>query len=99
MDAVEQIDRMGDATVADWAATVRQCWVRACEADGIDPAAAAVVFSADNPVVLYLNRAIQSYQEALANRTAFGYTGLVITGGKAKIPPPVKGTRRGKKPV
>jgi hypothetical protein len=96
-DLIAKIELMGDNAIQDWAATVRKCWERACEHDNISPDSAFVVFLPDNPYILYYERARQSMMEALASRTAFGYTGLEIQSGKAVIPKPVKNQQRGRK--
>lgn len=95
---VEQLDRLAEDTIVIWANTVRSCWNNACAYDGIDPASPAVIFSDDNPVIPYLNKAISSYREAVSNRGALGYEGLVVSAGRAAIPAKTKkgkGSRKG----
>lgn len=73
--------------VEDVAATVRACWVRACEADGIDPAAPFVVFSDGNRIAPFYNRAVTMYLDGLRDYAAHGYVGLHVGGalGRAEL--------------
>ena len=58
--------------------TIKAVWTKACEHDGIDPAASFIVFSEDNPFAKFVDAAQKNYQAALAEHQAGGYIGLTI---------------------
>lgn len=82
------IGRERDATLGTVEAlqnTRRACWRSACQHDGIAPDALFVVFSAENPFVPYLATIDRQLTEARAALSNFGYGGLTLDGGKAKL--------------
>ena len=86
-----------DATarrVAGLENTLRACWRHACEADGIEPSATAVVFSDGNRFVPFLSIIRRQLEEARAALGNFGYGGLVIEGGRAVLEKPAKKSRK-----
>ena len=85
-DIVERLDLLAIGTVRCWAATYANVWQRACAHDCLDPAAPFVVFSTSNPFAPYVDHAYRKWAEAVAGNRQVGYVGLVIEGGKAKVP-------------
>ena len=57
-------------------ATVSQLWENACEHDGVSPEELFVVFSEDNPYMVFHNNAMVRYTEAMQQYQAGGYVGL-----------------------
>ncbi len=74
--------------------TLRACWRSACEADGIEPSAPAVVFSEGNRYVPFLRIIHRQLEEARAAVGNFGYGGLVIEGGRATLQKSPKKSRK-----
>jgi len=70
--------KLAKKTLQTHANTVRAVWAKACEHDGIDPAASFVVFSDDNPFAQFVNIAQRNYQTDLAEYQAGGYIGLKL---------------------
>ena len=56
--SLEDIEQAGFAHIADVRAAVKQSWLKACEHDGIDPTAAFIVFSDNNPFMPFYNKAM-----------------------------------------
>jgi hypothetical protein len=59
-------------------ATVKACWQRACEADGIAPESTLVVWSEGNKIAPFYERAMTQYLEACREYEAGGYVGVRI---------------------
>jgi hypothetical protein len=78
MKQPEKLVRQGEQYLRGLAATYRRCWQAACRYDGLDPDAAFVCFSCENPYVPYLGRIFQQYQENLQAFGCWGYVGLTI---------------------
>ncbi len=80
MKQPEKLVRQGERYLRGLAATYRRCWQAACQYDGLDPDAAFIYFSRENPYVPYLGRILQQYQENLWAFGCWGYVGLTISG-------------------
>lgn len=97
MAATDFTARERDATLARVTGlenTLRACWRHACEADGIEPTASAVVFSEGNRYVPFLSIIHRQLEEARAALTHCGYGGLVIEGGRAVLEKSPKKSRK-----
>jgi len=68
--------REGSKHILRLAATVKVCWEKACEADGIPPDSTFVVFSDTNKIAPFYERAMQQYLEACREYEAGGYVGV-----------------------
>ncbi|SRR5579883_614007 len=79
MKQPEKLVRQGEQYLRALTATYGQCWQAACRYDGLDPDAAFVCFSRENPYVPYLGRILQQYQENLQAFGCWGYVGLTIS--------------------
>jgi hypothetical protein len=68
----------GRKFIAGMAATVKQLWVKACEADQIPPGSQFVVWSEGNKFAPFYERAMAQYLDACAEYEAGGYVGVRI---------------------
>jgi hypothetical protein len=66
----------GRKFLAGMAATVKACWARACEADGIPVDSVFVVWSEGNKFAPFYDRAMAQYLAACCEYEAGGYVGL-----------------------
>jgi len=80
----EAINRTGQKYIEGLGATVAQLWKQACGHDDIPPGSKFVVFSEDNPYVIFYNKAMREFMEAMQQYRAGGYVGLRIYQGRAK---------------
>uniref|UniRef100_A0A7C2EIN5 Uncharacterized protein n=1 Tax=Ammonifex degensii TaxID=42838 RepID=A0A7C2EIN5_9THEO len=80
MQEKEKLNKQAQKYIASLAATALDLWRKACEYDNIPPESKFVVFSADNPYVLFYNRILTELQEARQQYAASGYVGLTIKG-------------------
>jgi len=80
----EAINRTGQKYIAGLKFTVAQLWRQACGHDDIPPGSKFVVFSEDNPYVIFYNKAMREFMEAREQYRDGGYVGLRIDQGRAK---------------
>jgi hypothetical protein len=59
-------------------ATVKACWARSCEADGIPVDSSLVVWSDGNKFAPFYERAMTQYLDACREYEAGGYVGVRI---------------------
>lgn len=64
--------------------TVRACWRLACKHEEIDPSSRFIVFSKDNPVVPYYDRARQQFDQMQTDYKHLGYR-LSMKDGRATL--------------
>ena len=83
MPAQEQLNRKGQAHIADLAFAAKRTWESACKHDGIPADAKFVCFSDDNPYVQFHQQAVRQWQEARSQFAAGGYVGLSTKDGRA----------------
>jgi len=80
----EAINRTGQKYIEGLKATVAQLWKQACGHDDIPPGSKFVVFSEDNPYVIFYNKAMREFMEAREQYRDGGYVGLRIDRGRSK---------------
>ena len=84
MSKQEAINRTGQKYIEGLRAVVARLWQQACGHDDIPPGSKFVVFSEDNPYVIFHNKAVGEFIEAMQQYRAGGYVGLRIDQGRAK---------------
>jgi len=80
----EEINRTGQKYIEGLRAVVAQLWKQACGHDDIPSGSKFVVFSEDNPYVVFYNNVMKEFMEARKQYCAGGYVGLKIYQGRAK---------------
>ena len=84
MTKQEAINRTGQKYIEGLRAVVAQLWQQACGHDDIPPGNKLVVFSEDNPYVVFYNKAMREFMETMQQYRDGGYVGLRINQGRAK---------------
>ncbi len=83
-DFQENINKQGLKYIEGLRATVKQLWIKCCEADNVDPGSKFVVFSDDNQFTPFYNNALKQLWEAEGNYKAGGYVGLRMDNPKKR---------------
>ena len=98
MGIIEALDANAQTTVDGLRATMRDLYAHALAHDNLPEGSMFAIFSDTNPFVQFFEPCQRMLAEAVANRAAFGYVGLVIgPQGRAVIPPPPRRSKKGKR--
>lgn len=79
----ERLNKQAVEYISGWRSTAAALWEKCCSYDEVGLAGKFVIFSDDNPYVVFYNNAMRQYLEARMEFAAGGYVGLRI--GERKI--------------